>query len=326
MKKIFARAIAGALATSMVLSGCSLQRISEMDEKVPVVESDESISNDESTIISTEDVVEVASEALSADGAEKAYEDITGYDSTEMMDGEALTEEELKNFGDYFNQAQNYVFTIPQYRTPDMINVKGVTADTDRPEIACPEGVRNDDMIQIVVSYPESTRYNRRVTLIETGDADQPYQFYSCRQLWEDAMDKIIEAPIYGTDKTVTCGVINQYDLWTTEIDIIEDNAVSNIVLLSPYIGEENRASDEVKELAFCDIDKDGNDELIAICVYGDETRAILCGGNPDKDGKIDYSEWKEGYSVWLRENVNDMTVDNVIRYILEHQDELDGV
>lgn len=42
MKKIFARAIAGALATSMVLSGCSLQRISELDEKAPVVESDES--------------------------------------------------------------------------------------------------------------------------------------------------------------------------------------------------------------------------------------------------------------------------------------------
>ena len=62
--------------------------------------------------------------------------------------------------------------------------------------------------------------------------------------------------------------------------------------------------------------------ELIAICVYGDETRAILCGGHPDKEGKIDYNEWKEGYSMWLRDNVSDITADKVIDYILEHQDE----
>lgn len=326
MKKIFAKAIAGILTTSIVLTGCGLQRDPELDKEVFAEASVESVSDDESTVAATEEAVEETIEASSTDDAEKVYEDITGYDSTEMMDGETLTEDELKSFRDYFNLPKNYIYTIPQYRTPDMIDVKGVTADADRPEIVCLEGVRKGDMIQIVVSYLNSIRYNRRVTLVETDDADQPYKFYSCRQLWEDAADKIIEAPIYGTDETVTCGVINKFDPWTTEIDIIEDNAVSNIVSLSPYIGTENKASDEVKEIAFCDIDKDGDDELIAICVYGDETRAILCGGHPDKEGKIDYNEWKEGYSMWLRDNVGDITADKVIDYILEHQDEFNTI
>ncbi len=251
---------------------------------------------------------------------------VSDYDSAEMMEGEALTQDELKSFQDYFNQADNYIFTIPNYRTPDMINVDGVTADADRPEIVCLEGVKKDNMIQVVVSYSESTRYKRRVTLVETGDSDQPYQFYSCRQLWEEAMDKIIEAPVYGTDETVTCGVITKYDAWTTEIDIIEDNAVSSIVSLSPYVGAENVASDEVKEIAFCDIDNDGENNLIAICVYGNETRAILCGGHRDQNGIMKYTEWKEGYSIWLEEKVSDLTADNVINYILEHQDELNNV
>ena len=197
-----------------------------------------------------------------------------------MIEGEALTEAELKKFQEFFNQKENYAYTLPRYRTPDKIDIDGVTVDDDSAKIVCKEGVRKGNFVQVVVSYPDSKRYDRRISLIETNNSKSPYEFYSCRQYWENEIDKVIEAPIYGTDEKVTCGVITKYDNYTTEIVIIDDNAVSGTVLLSPYIGErENVASDEVKEIAFCDINNNGVNDMIAICVYGDETRAICCGG-----------------------------------------------
>lgn len=336
MKKKNIAGMIGAIMSVVVLSGCSNiqlnydidgNTVSEETKETAIEASTAEVEKEDAEATSKSSVEDkVANESESEDVSVDVSNDISGYDSAEMMDGEALTEDELKSFQDYFNQADNYILTIPNYRTPDMINVDGVTADADRPEIVCLEGVKKDNMIQVVVSYSESTRYKRRVTLVETGDSDQPYQFYSCRQLWEEAMDKIIEAPVYGTDETETCGVITKYDAWTTEIDIIEDNAVSSIVSLSPYVGAENVASDEVKEIAFCDIDNDGENNLIAICVYGNETRAILCGGHRDQNGIMKYTEWKEGYSIWLGEKVSDLTADNVINYILEHQDELNNI
>lgn len=44
-------------------------------------------------------------------------------------------------------------------------------------------------------------------------------------------------------------------------------------------------------------------------------------------------NEWSEGYAIgeskvteWLGENVDDMTADNVIEYILDHQDEFEAL
>ena len=317
MKKTFIKAITGAVLMAAILVGCGVQNSIESTDEISAEEQNEVVSEQNSNESAT-------TEATTGDDTMEKYDDKTGYDSEELMDGEALTEEELKALQDYLSSTDNYKYVLSSYRTPEDVELKeDVTYDG---EITCLKGVRNGDLTQVIISFPNTTRYNRRLSLVETNDSQTPYQFCSNRQLWEENVDKIIEAPVYGTNETVTCGVITKYDPCTTEIDIIKDNAVINVVMISPYINEDNVASDEVKELSFYDIDNDGEKDMIAICVYGDETRAILCKAGKDQQGELQYSELKEGFSIWLSENVKDLTADNVINYIKEHQDELKSI
>lgn len=187
-------------------------------------------------------------------------------------------------------------------------------------DIYCQAGVRNGDLIQIEIKVGIQTN-NRRITLKETGDSDNPYQFVSNRELWEENADQIIEAPIYQNTETITCAVLNTDR--GLELEIINDNTVSCVAYLGFRISEDvdiEQYSD-VLEIVFCDVDSDGLGDIVSILSDGSNSIAILCMGY--------VNEWDEGYAVgevavteWLSENVSDMTADNVIGYILDHQDE----
>ena len=319
MKKKLNITIAGAFVITAVLSGCSLQGEPTADESAVAEDSAEKHEVVESVEAATEESVEAVTKAV------EEYEKINNYDSLEMMDGVALTETELKTLQEFFNKEENFAYTVIRYRTPDEINLDRFNADTKRAGIICTKGVKKGNFVQVVISYDTDKRYDRRISLIETNNSDAPYEFYSCRQLWENAMDKIIEAPVYGTKETVTCGVINKYDDYTTEIVIIEDNAVSGKAFLSPFVGAENEASDDIKEIAFCDIDNDGDENMIVVGVYDDETIAILCDKSLANEGGYEnnYVAWREGYSMWISENVSDITAENVIKFALNHQENL---
>lgn len=191
-------------------------------------------------------------------------------------------------------------------------------------DVFCQEGVRNGDLIQVVIHTGYQTN-NRRITLQETGDSDNPYRFVSNRELWEENAVKIIDAPIYQNSGTVTCAVISTNQ--GLKAEIIVDNAVTCTASLGFRQSEDvdiEQYSD-VLEIEFWDVDSDGIGDMVAILSDGDSSIAILCMGYSN--------EWSEGYAVgeakvteWLGENIDDMTADNVISYILEHQDEFEAL
>lgn len=318
MKKKVIGIIVVTMITTAVLSGCK--------DQGNILPDDESISEqsteEASSVASVQDT---ASGKLSKEDSVVSYEDITNYDSTEMMEGDSLTEEKISEMEDYLSKAENAAFVTTSYRTPDEIKGDNLATSGEVVDINCDLGIRNEKMIQLVVSFPGTERYNRRITLLETEDSNEPYMFYSNRQLWEENVDKIIEASNYGTDEKTTCGVITDYGEWGPEIDVIEDNSVVSFIVLSPQIGDRLKCTN-VKEIEFCDINGDSYNDMIAILEYGDEIVAVLCGGGLDKDGSYVYDQWKDGYSDWLSDNVSDITAANVIDYILEHQDEFKNV
>lgn len=187
-------------------------------------------------------------------------------------------------------------------------------------DVFCQEGVRNGDLIQVVIHTGCQTN-NRRITLQETGDSDNPYRFVSNRELWEENAVKIIDAPIYQNSGTVTCAVISTSN--GLSVEIIDDNEVTCVAYLGFRKSEDVdiKQYGDVKEIEFWDVDSDGLGDMVAILSDGDSSIALLCMGY--------VNEWDEGYAVsevkvtdWLGENIDDMTADNVIGYILDHQDE----
>lgn len=197
-------------------------------------------------------------------------------------------------------------------------------SDACIPDVSCEEGVKNGNLIQIVL-HSGFDFNNRRLTLEETGDPDNLYQFVSCRELWEENAVKIIDAPIYQNSGTVTCAVISTNQ--GLKAEIIVDNAVTCTASLGFRQSEDvdiEQYSD-VLEIEFWDVDSDGIGDMVAILSDGDSSIAILCMGYSN--------EWSEGYAVgeakvteWLSENVDDMTADDVISYILDHQDEFEAL
>lgn len=165
----------------------------------------------------------------------------------------------------------------------------------DAESVICLKGVRNGNLIQVEVAFQNSSKYNRRITLVDTKYSVNRYRFYSNRQLWEP------------------------------EVDIIQDNAVSSLIVMDPAIGDKKQCT-EVKDIGFCDIDNDDDSDMIVILEYEDEVVPVICGGGVDEKGKYTLLEWKEGYSEWLKDNVKDLTAENVISYILKHPDEMDRI
>jgi hypothetical protein len=326
-----------------------------------------------------------------------SQDDQSAYDSAELMDGDELSEDELEKFQEYFNQTDNYGFSVSSYRDAEQINwgyvfaygagikncdysqdavdayldaneyydeveydlialsgddvrefVQKKTGLTDFDvasisgfiyveeydilfkqvsdfydmNIYCQKGVRNGELIQIVYSVG-SQNNNRRITLKETGDSDAPYRYVSNRELWEENADEIIEATIYDNSGTITCAVISAYN--GLEVELIVDNQVTCLASLDLVNSEDIEQYSDVTEIEFCDVDGDGIGDMVAILSDGDSSIAILCMGYAD--------EWEEGYyegevavTKWLSENVDEMTADNVIRYIFDHQDEFKSI
>ncbi|RKM55116.1 hypothetical protein D6853_10280 [Butyrivibrio sp. X503] len=321
MKKKTIKVIAVALLTVIALSGCATQVENETATEKTIEAAIEESNEESSVNVSNTDTTKDNTSETDSSVEQVALSD---YDAADLMSGEALSEEELNDLQAFMNKAENYGYTVLQYKTPkDIDNEELSKYETySKEEITCIKGVKKDNLVQVVIEFVDSTKYNRRITLLATNDLDNPYQFYSNRQLWEEKADKIIEATDYDTNEKITCGVITDYGEWGPEIDEIEDNAVKNYIVLEPPIGDTLQCK-EVKEIAFCDINSDGIKDMIVILVYGDETIAVLCGGGQDKNGDFVYYEWKYGFTSWLSSNVSEITADNVISYIKDHQDEM---
>ena len=410
-------AIALAMIAITVLSGCDSAQLSlNSGDEANIEDSVEDASEDENDAASdkkalkedeeatTDASIEESSDDESEDDSkdtesDKSAEDLSDYDSAELMDGDKLSIEEVESIENYLNQMDNYGFTLSSYKDAEEINwgyvfaygagienceysqeavdayleasdeydsveydlmalsgddvrafverKTGITdfdlssvagfvyveeydimftqySDACIPDVSCEEGVKSGNLIQIVL-HSGFDFNNRRLTLEETGDPDNLYQFVSSRELWEENAVKIIDAPIYQNTGTVTCAVISTNQ--GLKAEIIVDNAVTCTASLGFKQSEDvdiEQYSD-VLEIEFWDVDSDGIGDMVAILSDGDSSIAILCMGYSN--------EWSEGYAVgeakvteWLGENVDDMTADNVISYILEHQDEFEAL
>lgn len=369
MKGRIITAIIGAMATATVLSGCNS------------VQTDVS-SNDNATIEESKTVVdEIESTTVSNDG------------NSELMDGDKLSDEELKVFQDYFNQFDNYGFMLSSYDSPDKIDwgwvfaygagiencdypqdaldvylktngyesveydlialsgedvrafvkaktgitdfdvslVDGYTyveandilfkqiSDTYDKDVICYEGVRNGDSIQVIVQAGINDN-KRLVTLAETKDSTNQYLFTSNRELWKEDADQIIEATDFDTGNKITCAVKNSD--FGPDIQIIEDDATVQTVYPRRDVGDSAKCK-QINEIAFCDVNSDGFTDMIVLMAYDDSTKAVILNGGEDSLGQFEYAIYgSEAITEWLSTNVGNMTVDNVINYINDHQDE----
>ena len=186
--------------------------------------------------------------------------------------------------------------------------------------VTCLQGVKKDDRVQVNVSFWDDTRFDRRITLEKTGDADNPYRFLSNRQLWEKEADDIIVIKDSETDETFACSVNNKSN--GVILKPVQDNVVCGAV--RAWL-DENSFSDYsyIVEAVICDVNGDGHKDTVAILVFGDDIVPVLSMGKDDEGWRMVYgAEAKSSVSEWLIENVSDITADNVISYILEHQDE----
>ena len=81
-----------------------------------------------------------------------------------------------------------------------------------------------------------------------------------------------------------------------------------------------------IAEVVLCDVNGDNLRDTIAILAFGDDIIPVLCMGDHENWGVTYCAEAKSAVTEWLIDNVRDITADNVIKYILEHQEELDDV
>ena len=182
--------------------------------------------------------------------------------------------------------------------------------------ITCLEGVKSEDKVQLLIQ--NGNDHKRILTLIATGDSNNPYHFYSCRELWEDDADKVIEAKNYDTGEMIRVAVTKDDD--RTIIGIVKDDALIYERGHAPQPGK-TRLQSELKEIAFCDVNGDGFTDMVTVWLYGSQTITVLNQGDDEELSHF----YKDNYDVtnWLGKNVSDMTVDNSIQYMLDHQDEL---
>lgn len=375
-----ATTICTAVITTTILSGCDSAQINLNKDTEEKIEED----------------AEITSEAKS----DEEFEDISFYDSEELMEGEELSEEELSQIQNFLNQSDSNGFVMSSYRTPDKIDwmqvfytgsglkncdypqealdeylsiIKkdsveydllalsgedvralveaktGITdfelsktgytyieeydvlfdqvSDTNYVKAICEKGVRNGELIQVSV-YGETDRIGRvgsyrRITLIETGDSKNPYHFYSNRELWEKYVDDTMEASDHETDEKIICAYISGE--FGPEIVVIDDNAVSRIVYLR-LKDHDMTNFDDYKEIVFYDVNGDEYKDMIIIASDDKETIAVVCSSYEDRSGNICLNGGDDSVTNWLGENVDNMTADNVISYILDHKDEYEDL
>ena len=186
--------------------------------------------------------------------------------------------------------------------------------------ITCVAGAKNGNTVQVVIQFSEDGRYDRRITLEETGDSANPYHFCSNRQLWEKSADDIIVVEDQETGEKLACSVNNKSK--GVVLKPVRNNVVCSYA--KALINEtDSREFSSIREVVLRDVDGDGLSDTIAILTFGDDVVPVLCMGDHENWGVTYCSEAKSAVTKWLSDNVSDMTADNVISFILEHQDEL---
>ena len=140
-------------------------------------------------------------------------------------------------------------------------------------DVRCEAGVRNGDVLQIIFHVGFQTN-NRHLTIEATGDSDNPYRFFSNRELWEENAVKVIDATIYQNTGTITCAVVDSDE--GPDIEIIVDNAVACVA--HPWFRDSEDINIEqysdVVEVEFWDVDCSQNNPQSRTCHW---TIPIIC-------------------------------------------------
>lgn len=197
-------------------------------------------------------------------------------------------------------------------------------------EITCEKGVRKDNTIQVEISY-SSNRYNKRVTLLETGDANNPYQFVSCRQLWEkDAVEVLIVNNKYS-DETILCSARYNRGDEKPSVQLMNDYCSGEYRTISTEDNVYPSVTD-VKEVALCDLDGDGLSDLIVTAVCNGETVPFVFKGNErvydlygDTYREFEYLSYKTDVTEWICDNVDKLNTDDIIDYIKDNAKEFEA-
>ena len=261
------------------------------------------------------------------ENCEYSQEDLDAYrEADEVFDSVeydlvALSGQDVRNFVEAKTGIKNFDVSLVRYTyVEDSDILFHQVSDTNYSQVTCTEGVKNGDTVQVVVN--DGMHDNERcLTMIQRADSPDQYLFAANRELWEKGADKIIAAPVTESGETTFCGV--KYTGLGPNIEIIKDNAVVQTVYPRRNVGD-SAEFDSVDDIAFCDVDKDGAEDMIVIMSRGGDAVAVLLSGNVDRWGNFSYGHYgMETITDWIGENVSDVTAENVIEFLSEHPDEI---
>ena len=413
MKKNITCALSGIMAAAIVLSGCGKNTepqtadTPDLQELIDIASQEMSmeIPDPEAPEASTEEIS--SPEAAAEDSIEKASSEKTSEETpvevvsnkrkpeaVELMDGEPLSDEELKQFEEFLNTREGYGLASQSFSSPDKINwdrvfcfgsstgnceysqealkvfldarglesvealysisgsdvrafVEAKTGISDfnvasmtgfvyvesedvlfdsygdpfiyDGDTMVDKGVRSEGKIQLLVKSTFIGSNNRVITVIETGDPANPYHYYSNRELWENNVYEIIDARDYDTNETIPCGI--SYFTNGPHIEIVQGDVVVYTTILKHLT--DGHCRDDVKDIAFGDMDGDGIRDMVIIWTHDGEPYAVLKSGTGREN--LDFFKEKSAVTDWLGENVKDLTIDNVVDYLRAHQDKLNS-
>ena len=185
-------------------------------------------------------------------------------------------------------------------------------------DVICYEGVKKDNLIQIV--YKVGNQDNRRrITLVDTKNSENPYTYCSNRELWEENAETTTEVRNLDTDETVTCAIVKIPK--GHMIEVIKDNEVTASAEARIRKADVTQYED-IKEIAISDVNGDGIGDMIVVLSDGTDTIAVVCRGWENEWDGAGYIVGENAVTEWLSANVSDMTAENVVSYIKNHQEE----
>ena len=261
------------------------------------------------------------------ENCEYSQEDLDAYlEADEFFDSVeydlvALSGQDVRDFVEAKTGIKDFDVSLVRYTyVEDSDILFHQVSDTNYCQVTCTEGVKNGDMVQVVVSGGMFDM-DSCMTMTRSVDSPDQYLFVANRELWEKGVDKIIEAPVTGSGEITLCGV--KYTNLGPDIEIIKDNSVVQTVRPRRNVGD-SAEFDSVDDIAFCDVDKDGAEDMIVIMSRGGDAVAVLLSGNVDDWGNFEYGSYGlEAITDWIGENVSDLTAKNVIEFLSVHPDEI---
>ena len=172
------------------------------------------------------------------------------------------------------------------------------------------EGRRKDNRIEIHV--------NKSCLSMIIKD-DGSYQFVSNKDIWQEKAMDIEGVPnnSYGTDIYVLL-----YDYYP-EIRVVADNEF--IFECFPNIAEtKGLFSYVLNDAKFYDVDNDGREDLIIILEYDDDEPHIIICRVLKENGELVLSDGNDAVSELVDANVEDKNIDSVLKYIKDHEKEIE--